>query len=70
MGPIQCQKKLRLIEARNLMFRNGLSVTAASLEVGYESLSQFNRDYRQIFGAAPKKDIDALKNYLKANGTE
>lgn len=70
MGPIQCQKKLRLIEARNLMFRNGLSVTSASLEVGYESLSQFNRDYRQIFGETPKKDIKNLQNHLKLKGTE
>lgn len=70
MGPIQCQKKLRLIEARKLMLRNGLSVTEASLEVGYESLSQFNRDYRQIFGETPKKDITNIQNYLKVKGTE
>lgn len=69
MGPIQCQKKLRLIEARKLMLRNGLSVTEASLEVGYESLSQFNRDYRQVFGETPKKDINNIRNYLKAKDT-
>ena len=69
MGPIQCQKKLRLIEARKLMLRNGLSVTEASLEVGYESLSQFNRDYRQVFGETPKKDINNIRNCLKAKDT-
>lgn len=68
MGPIHCQKKLRLIEARTLMFRKGLSVTEASFEVGYESLSQFNRDYRQLFGETPKKDMANIQNYLKVKG--
>lgn len=65
MGPIQCQKKLRLIEARNLMLRKGISVTSASLEVGYESLSQFNRDYKHLFGESPKKDIHNIQSHLK-----
>lgn len=50
------------------MLRKGLSVTEASMEVGYESLSQFNRDYRQIFGETPKKDINNIQNCLKTKG--
>ena len=57
MGPLQCQKRLRLTEARRLMLDEKKNVTEAFLEVGYESLSQFIRDYRKMFGAAPKEDI-------------
>ena len=61
MGPIQCQKKLRLVEARKLMLRSGLSVTEASFEVGYESQQQFNREYKRLFGLPPKEHIKELK---------
>lgn len=57
MGPLQCQKRLRLTEARRLMLEDHKNVTEASIEVGYESVSQFIRDYRKMFGTAPKKDI-------------
>lgn len=57
MGPLQCQKRLRLTEARRLMLDENKNVTEASLEVGYESVSQFTRDYRKMFGAAPKDDL-------------
>ena len=65
MGPLQCQKRLRLTEARRLMLDDGLNVTEASLEVGYESVSQFIRDYKKMFGAAPKEDILRFKEPLK-----
>lgn len=65
MGPLQCQKRLRLTEARRLMLDESKNVTEASIEVGYESLSQFTRDYRRMFGAAPKEDILNLRNQLK-----
>jgi AraC-like DNA-binding protein len=61
MGPLQCQKRLRLTEARRLMMDENRNVTEASLEVGYESLSQFTRDYRKMFGAPPKEDVSRLK---------
>jgi AraC-like DNA-binding protein len=61
MGPLQCQKRLRLTEARRLMIDENRNVTEASLEVGYESLSQFSRDYRKMFGASPKEDAARLK---------
>lgn len=65
MGPLQCQKCLRLTEARRLMLDEGRNVTEASIEVGYESLSQFIRDYRKMFGAAPKGDVMRLRRRLK-----
>lgn len=57
MGPLQCQKRLRLTEARRLMLDENRNATEASADVGYESLSQFIRDYRRMFGLAPKEDI-------------
>lgn len=66
MGPLQCQKRLRLTEARRLMLDEGASVTAASLEVGYESVSQFIRDYKKMFDASPKGDIQKLCRQLKS----
>lgn len=65
MGPLQCQKRLRLTEARRLMLDEHKNVTEASAEVGYESLSQFIRDYRKMFGAAPREDILNLQKDLK-----
>ena len=65
MGPLQCQKRLRLTEARRLMLDESRNVTEASLEVGYESVSQFIWDYRKMFGAAPKEDISRFKDQLK-----
>lgn len=65
MGPLQCQKRLRLTEARRLMLDEGRNVTEAAFEVGYESLSQFIRDYRKMFGAAPKEDILNIQKHLK-----
>lgn len=65
MGPLQCQKRLRLTEARRLMLDEGRNVTEASLDVGYESVSQFTRDYKKMFGAAPKEDISHFKEMLK-----
>ena len=65
MGPLQCQKRLRLTEARRLMLDENRNVTEASLEVGYESVSQFTRDYRKMFGMKPKEDILKLRSQLK-----
>lgn len=65
MGPIQCQKKLRLLEARRLMLDENKNVTDAAIDVGYESVSQFVRDYKKIFGLSPKEDILKIKNCAK-----
>ncbi|MGJ4788211.1 AraC family transcriptional regulator [Leptospira koniambonensis] len=62
MGPIQYQKRLRLLEARKLLLSGMIDVTTAAFEVGYESLSQFNREYKRLFGLAPLKDIKRIRN--------
>lgn len=65
MGPLQCQKRLRLTEARRLMLDEGRNVTEAAFEVGYESLSQFTREYRKMFGSSPTEDIQFLSKEQK-----
>lgn len=62
LGPIQYQKQLRLFEAKRLMLGGAINVTAAAMEVGYENVSQFSREYRRLFGSSPSKDIKAFKN--------
>lgn len=56
MTPLQFQKQLRLIEARRLMVVEDVTVAEAAYRVGYESASQFSREYSRMFGAAPKRD--------------
>ncbi len=60
MSPLQFQKKMRLSEARRLMFAEHMDATTAAFEVGYESPSQFNREYSRLFGAPPMRDIRNL----------
>lgn len=57
MGVIQCRTKLRLNEARRLMSEENFNVTQAALEVGYESVSQFIREYKKLFGVPPRRDV-------------
>lgn len=61
MSPLQYQKRLRLQEARRLLLGEGMDAAEAAFQVGYESPSQFSREYRRAFGAAPKRDVEALK---------
>lgn len=61
MAPLQCQKRLRLTEARRLMLDENRNVTETSLDVGYESVSQFTGDYKKMFGLKPKEDILKLR---------
>lgn len=61
MSPLQFQKNLRLIEARNLMLAGDMDAAATAYRVGYESPSQFNREYTRMFGNPPRRDIDLLK---------
>jgi AraC-like DNA-binding protein len=60
MSPVQFQKHLRLHEARRLMLTDGLDASAAAHRVGYESSSQFSREYRRLFGAPPRTEIRNL----------
>lgn len=66
MTPMQYQKQLRLNEARRLMLAEGLDVGAAGFSVGYQSPSQFSREYRRAFGLSPARDIEALRTPLAA----
>lgn len=61
MTPLQYQKQLRLQEARRLMLGDALDAATASYRVGYESPSQFSREYRRLFGAPPQRDIANLR---------
>ena len=65
MGPLQCQKRLRLTESRRLMLDEGKNATEAAFDVGYESLSQFAREYRKMFGNSPSEDILFLQKSQK-----
>jgi len=60
LSPLQFQKKMRLNEARRLMLAEHLDASRAAFEVGYESPSQFSREYSRLFGAPPMKDIKNL----------
>lgn len=60
LSPLQYQKKIRLNEARRLMLTERLDAASAAFKVGYESPSQFSREYSRHFGAPPKRDIAAL----------
>jgi transcriptional regulator GlxA family with amidase domain len=55
--PLQYQKELRLLEARRLLKTGGASVTTAAFDVGYESASQFSREYARKFGVPPSQDL-------------
>ena len=61
MSPLQYQKQLRLQTARQRMLMDGIDATSAAYEVGYESVSQFNREYSRFFGQPPMRDIKALR---------
>ena len=61
MSPLQYQKQLRLQEARQLMLNEKLDASIAGMRVGYESVSQFSREYSRLFGAPPQRDIKRLR---------
>jgi transcriptional regulator GlxA family with amidase domain len=62
MSPVQYQKQLRLQAARGRMLIDGLDAASAAFEVGYESASQFNREYSRFFGQPPMRDIRTLRS--------
>jgi AraC-like DNA-binding protein len=67
MSPLQYQKQLRLHAARDRMLVTGLDAASAAFEVGYESASQFSREYRRLFGQPPMTDVKARR--LAASAT-
>jgi AraC-like DNA-binding protein len=62
MSPLQYQKQLRLHAARGRMLIDGLDAASAAFEVGYESASQFNREYSRFFGQPPMRDVRTLRS--------
>jgi AraC-like DNA-binding protein len=62
MSPLQYHKQLRLQAARGRMLMDGLDAASAAFEVGYESASQFNREYSRLFGQPPMRDIRTLRS--------
>jgi AraC-like DNA-binding protein len=62
MSPVQYQKQLRLQAARSRKLMDGLDAASAAFEVGYESATQFNREYSRFFGQPPMRDIRTLRS--------
>jgi AraC-like DNA-binding protein len=70
MSPLQYQKWLRLNAARRLMLNDGFDAARAAFEVGYESASQFSREYARQFGAPPRRDVVKLRSRAAAPGSQ
>ncbi len=68
LSPLQYQKQLRLQEARRLMLAERLDAATAAFQVGYESPSQFSREYNRLFGAPPLRDITNLRQQAVGEG--
>lgn len=64
MSPLQYQKQLRLQNARHKMLMDGMDANAAAFDVGYESASQFNREYSRFFGQPPLRDVRLLRHSI------
>lgn len=67
MSPVQYRKHLQLNEARRLMIVTGLDAASAAYEVGYESPTQFSREYRRAFGQPPVSSIAKFRQSVQAN---
>ena len=65
LSPLQFQKQLRLQEARRLMLAEDLDAAGAGFRVGYEDASQFNREYKRLFGGPPMRDVERLRETTK-----
>jgi len=69
LSPLQFQKQLRLIEARRLMLSEGASAGSAAFAVGYESVSQFTREYGRMFGTPPVRDLKAARDKVRGENS-
>lgn len=69
MSPLQYQKRLRLLEARQIMLAEQRDAASTAYRVGYESPSQFNREYARLFGNPPARDIRMLLDTAKLTAT-
>jgi AraC-like DNA-binding protein len=61
MSPLQYQKRMRLMEARRLMLTDAIDATSTAYRVGYESPSQFSREYARMFGTPPMRDVKMMR---------
>lgn len=61
MSPVQYQKRLRLTEARQMLLAGGVDAASAAYRVGYQSVSQFSREYSRMFGAPPIRDVERIR---------
>jgi len=61
MSPLQYLKRLRLTTAQQMMLLEAVSASSAAYRVGYESPSQFSREYTRMFGAPPTRDIEKMR---------
>jgi transcriptional regulator GlxA family with amidase domain len=66
MSPLQYQKTIRLMHARQRMITQALTVGSAAMEVGYESATQFSREYGRLFGQSPARDVNRALASLRA----
>lgn len=66
LTPLQFQKQLRLIEARRMMLADGEMISNAAYAVGYESVSQFTREYSRMFGLPPARDMKVAKTQIQS----
>jgi AraC-like DNA-binding protein len=67
LSPLQYQENIRLLQARKLLVAGGKSVTAAAFEVGYESVTQFSREYARAFGLPPARDAARIHTELRGS---
>jgi len=67
MSPLQYQKQIRLQEARRQLLAKPRGVTSVAFAVGYESVSQFNREYSRQYGLSPGQDANRFKLTQKAD---
>jgi len=66
MSPLQFQKRIRLQEARRRLLSEDVAAANVGMEVGYESPSQFSREYRRLFGAPPVRDASLARQGVEA----
>ncbi|WP_159994204.1 AraC family transcriptional regulator [Roseomonas sp. 18066] len=69
LSPVQFQKRLRLLQARLLLISGGLKASDVAFDVGYESATQFSREYARFFGAPPAKDAARIFRHLQRAGS-
>lgn len=68
LSPLQYQKRVRLLHARTLLVAKAKNVTNTAFEVGYESATQFSRDYAKIFGLPPARDAARILGEVRGLG--